>query len=89
MTRASVHAVRFELAESVRYHPFGVVFVVSLTAVALFRLAELVRGRSIHVGLIERVRPYSDKIWIGVLVVAGAFGFGRLALEIAGILTPL
>lgn len=89
MTRASIHAVQLDFWESVSYHPFGVVFVIGLTLLALLRSAELIKGGPIDFGPLEPSKKLKSRLWLAVLVVAMAFGIGRLLLEIAGILTPL
>ncbi len=89
MTRASVHVLHLEVVESFRYHPFGIVFVVGFTALAMFRLAELIAGRPLAGEFFERTKSVRQKVWFSLMVLALIFGFGRLALEIAGILTPL
>lgn len=89
MTRASVLAVKLDVAQSVRYNPFGVVFVLGLTVLALFRGAELIVGRPIEVEALRLSKSVRNRLWLALLVIAMGFGVGRLALELAGILTPL
>jgi hypothetical protein len=89
MTRACVSAVHGSWWTSLTFHPFGLPFLLVVTLNGLHKLAQNVVGRPIRPpgwAFFERVRrPALWTIFAALLV----FGIVRLALEIAGILTPI
>jgi hypothetical protein len=75
--------------ESLSYHPLGWFVTGALIVVGVRAGAELVLGRPLWgevPGWVER----AERVWTaGLLVFALLFGGVRLALELAGILTPV
>lgn len=87
MTRACTAALHGHWADSLGFHPMGIGFVLSFFGLALVRGVEFVRGRRIQWS--ARLRRAGLVVSVALLVFVCLFGGIRLALEIAGILTPV
>ena len=85
MTRSCTSAVRFELWESLSFHPIGIPLILGFSVLALWRLAELVRGEAMV--LPPRVLKLRELAYLALFLFVLLFGGARLVLEISGILT--
>jgi hypothetical protein len=77
--------VRFELWESLSFHPIGIPLILGFSVLALWRLAELVRGEAMV--LPPRVLKLRELAYLALFLFVLLFGGARLVLEISGILT--
>ena len=87
MTRSCTAALHGHWGASLGFHPMGIGFVLSFFALAVVRAIEFVRGRRIEWS--ARLRRAGLLVSVALLVFVCLFGGIRLALEIAGILTPV
>ncbi|MEM1347515.1 MAG: DUF2752 domain-containing protein [Myxococcota bacterium] len=89
MTRSCIEAAHGNLLESVYMHPLGALFVAGCTVAAVASALELRRGRRLAALAHPGVKRVRDLGFLGVGLFVLVFGGARLALEIAGILTPV
>ncbi len=89
MTRSCTSMVRGELWHSLEFHPLGWLLVSWLTGMALWRGAELIKGRRVFAPASERAQRRGKVVTRAVFIFILLFGGVRVVLEIAGILTPV
>lgn len=89
MTRACVNVMHGNLWASVKFHPFGILFVIGFGATALLRLAQNLVGHRIEYPGRAFWKRKDNPVLIGCLLILGLFGVLRLILEWAGFLTPI
>ncbi len=91
MTRSCTHTMHGDVWSALELHPLGPIVVVSFALVAAWRLAEVVKGRRLVWPWLSKttVRRRISAAYMGALLFVITFGGLRLALEIAGILTPV
>ena len=89
MTRSCTAMMRGDLWHSLEFHPLGWLLVVWLTGMALWRGAELLRGRHVFAPASPRRKRWGKVVTRAIFVFILLFGGVRVVLEIAGILTPV
>ena len=91
MTRSCTHTMHGDLWHALELHPLGPLVVLSFALVASWRLAELLKMRRlVWPSLAHPVTSRRLSLtYMGLLLFVIFFGGLRLALEIAGILTPV
>lgn len=89
MTRATAHALFGDFGASVRYHPFGLVFLAGFAATASHHAVQNLAGRELDYAALRLWRRFDGPLWAAAALFIGVFGVIRFGLEMAGILTPI
>ncbi len=88
MTRSTGAFLHGDLVRSFELHPFGALFVVGFAVTAAHHLVQNVRGVRLDYGAHRIWRRIQMPALVSALFFLVVFGVARLALELAGILTP-
>jgi hypothetical protein len=89
MTRACVSMLHGDVWTSLTFHPLGWLVTLALVGAGLRALAQLVLGRRLGWRLPARLERLARLATIALFTFVFLFGAVRLALELAGILTPV